>query len=84
MKLFEKKKEKNGRRTFYLFGKKILSYKKSTNIFSNAQYKKYIENLNNNDKTNFVTFKKYDKLNNQNIKPIAFYLPQFHQFKENN
>lgn len=64
-----------------ILGIKIKLNKKHKN--TTKDYVKYVKFLEEGYKTDFVPFKEHAKINNPKVKPIAFYLPQFHSFKEN-
>lgn len=71
-------------RVITIFGIK-LSFKINQK-FTDSDYKSYIDYVQNNqlDKSNFVNISKtFHKKKNNEVKLISFYLPQFHDFKEN-
>ena len=51
----------------------------TTNFYD---FTKYVEKM-NDSKDDFISYKPSITTNQSYIKPIAFYLPQFHRFKEN-
>ena len=50
---------------------------------STKDFVKHVKFLEKGYQTEFVPFKEHAKINNPKVKPIAFYLPQYHSFKEN-
>lgn len=55
----------------------------SVNMSDNV-YKDYVTSIFNKDNSQFVPYTEYSRNENIDVRLIALYLPQFHQFKENN
>ena len=82
--LFSIKNSKDKRhKIISILGIKIsIVSKKNINNESYSHFIHHIESINDNVDT-FVEYKENNAQYEQSIKPIAFYLPQFHSFKEN-
>lgn len=70
MKIFKKKKEENGKRTFYIFGKKVLSYKKfKSDTMDNVEYYRSL-GVKIGEGSQFVVYPKSDSHPNFGSEPF--------------
>lgn len=81
--IFSIKNTKNKKhKIINMFGIKIM-LKKRKHKNTTKDYVEYVSFLEKGYQTGFISFKKHNKIDHPKVKPIAFYLPQFHSFKEN-